>query len=252
MIIIFLYMFLLRLKHYKMYAIYLFTIPVIIFLRWFLTGEFVKTISLFNLEISYLYFLVISALFSDMLWHNIRTFLNSFYQRDFLYMILLKGMKRVYMGKMVEEILDSFLFYFLIFLLIYLFVSKDVFILVFSAFLSIILILPAMSLALIFSPLLLYFRGMEAEIVVHNLRNLTVFLVPTGFTYLAFQFYDKIRFVPVVGFIEELRRFVFIGEISFEILLINLIEIFLLLIVGIIFFIKAFEYARLKGWIGLE
>ena len=76
------------------------------------------------------------------------------------------------------------------------------------------LIFPAISLTLIFAPLLFYFKGEETEVIIYNLRYLVTFLVPTSFTYISFGFYDIIKYISIIGFIEELRRFIFLGEVD--------------------------------------
>ena len=242
---------LLSFKHYKIFTMDFFLSFLFHIIEWILIGAFVKVITLFGKDVPFFFFLAVSVLFGYIVSKGTREIIERFYEKTFLYEILFKGIKIVFLAKIFELILLNFLRFFPLFLLIYFFLTKTHFSLLLPL-LSLLLIFPAITLALFFSPLLLYFRGEEREVIIHNLHSLLLFIIPPMFTYIAFNFYENIKYLPIIGYVEELRKYALLGIIDWKVFIISAIENLILFIFGVFFFLKTFDYARRKGWIGLR
>jgi len=245
--------FYLRQKKYKITAFYSFLVsPIILFIRWLLNGLFVKKIILFSKIIPYIHFLLVSSLFFEIFWLNVQAVLNTFYSTKFLSYLIYYGEFYAILLLVTQTLISTTLRYFPVFLFLYIFIGKNIIAIVVASAVSLILIIPAIGLAFTLSPLLLYFRGRGREVISRNVKVLISFLIPVGFTYITFCWYKILRWFPVIGLVEELRRLVFLEKINSLVFFIGLLESILLLIIGTTVFKVSYAYARKQGWIGLR
>ena len=153
---------------------------------------------------------------------------------------------------LLERVVRDILSYLPTLVLLYLLVSKNLYSLVFGILASLLLIIPALAIAMLASPLLLKFKGSEAMAIRWDIYFVMRFLLPVSYTYTAFSFYNYLKYLPVTNLFEELRKLVLVGSADVAALIIGFIESVALLFVGIYVFGKAYERARKEGWIGLR
>lgn len=233
-------------------ALYTFSLPLLLLAQWMMVGLFIKDITIFGVHISYIYFLVVSVLFVDILWVAARSLLVKLYDRLFLYQMVFVNKRNAIFALIVDSLLDNAFFFAPIFLVLNAFFNVSIGKILLATLLSLVLIIPAMAFAFLFMPLALYFRGEDIRVVIRLARYILSFLIPSDFTYLAFNFYDKIKYIPLIGFVEEIRRLVFFNKIDMITFAINGLEILVMFIVGLVVFNWTVDYARRKGWIGLR
>ena len=243
----------LEFKYYKISLMSFFLIPIFSVIKWYLTGEFVKEIIFYNKPIKYFYFLVFSTIISDIFVKSYIILIRSFYRTEDLYEFLLQGLPRVFIYKTIIRIFEVFLSNLPVFILVLFFFSLNVKVFLISIFLSIFLVIPGISLSLIVSPLLLYFKGTEAMVVSRILFKVKNILVPVMFSFYLFPYYKTLAIlIPTIGIVEELRRYLFTGNMDIIIFLLAILSSIGYLIIGVFIFMRAFNHARKQGWIGLR
>ena len=252
-LLVYLEKFLLRYRHYKTSLLLLIISPIFFLLHSYLLGKFVKTTVYYNKVVKYLYFIIFSMVVAHLFTEGWRTILRNFYSSNTLYEGLLKGVFRIISYKVLLAIIQAYLDDIVLILVVLLFFSANLDRLIVSLALSLSLIIFAVSLAFLISPLFLYFRGTEIRTLEFYMHTFSELLVPINFSLFFLPNYNLIATVfPSIGLMEEIRKYLFLGEMNTSLFLQSFMVSIVYLVVGIAVFGKALNFARKKGWMGLK
>ncbi len=188
---------------------------------------------------------------SDIFYQGWKVVITRFYGSRNLYECLLKGFRKVLFYKLIVYLFEMFLSNLPIILTVLFIFSVNVKRFLISVILSFSLIIFSIGFSLIISPLFLYFKGEEINIVQRYLYLFSEVLVPVMFSFYIFPYYDLIaKIFPSIGLVEEIRKYLFLGKMNVKLFIGCLAISIVYFIVGSILFVKVLNYARLKGWIG--
>ena len=169
-----------------------------------------------------------------------------------LFMAVIKNPISVFTSTVIPVVLEEILYPLEEGIVVYILFSKNLLVFLLAILLTPLILLPAYAYAFLVSPLIIIFKGEESELITRYLGLINSFLVPMYFSYLAFSYYNIVKYIPPIGLIEELRRLLFLGRMDLVTFTINVLESIVLFIVGVYAFQLFFNKARKEGWIGLK